>query len=367
MISGDESDMIPYGFYGYHMTETGEIELKALRNTQATDVQALGKNGGSIAANGKTQELIFNGSALDLVIDNNTALHLVSSKACETYEGYKNFAIDEQDVDVLVIYSGRTVQEIYVIDGQLIEKDVYAYYNGTELQISGSKAYIPMYVDGELWYYTWSAELGTIDEMHTLEDGVYQIDLKGAQIVAMTSLMTESWHRTMVASVRADGTAFTVMGTNVNEVNATCADNVEIYDLTEGGARVDGVSKGDTILYCNNAAAQGSVVTHIWILKHYTSAPVVNDAPATAEVVFTKNGNTWRIDFTGLRSNDVVEIVAYKYMDGAYGVYETYSFIQPDGDSNGFTQTYDFDAEMVFKVMVNGEYILTTDTYVFVK
>ncbi|MBQ1250198.1 MAG: hypothetical protein IIY00_01185, partial [Clostridia bacterium] len=279
VIRRDERDMIPYGFYGYTMTDNGEIELKALSETGAQELEVLP---GMVRADGK-QQFIFGDDAHNLVLNRDSLMHLVTEKGVETIEGYQNMEIDEAAVNALVIYGGRTVREVFVVNGSLIEKDIYAYYNGTEFQISGSKTYIPMYVGGELQYYTFANITvgGGIDTMinEELPDGVYKIDLEGNRIVAMDSVLTESWSKTTVTSVSSTGKYFSVEGMNVNEVNVTYADGVEIYDLTDGGTVVDGVAKGDTILYLNNSTDKGEVATHIWIVKHYKSLPIVNDAP----------------------------------------------------------------------------------------
>jgi len=364
VIDCDMSDMIPYGFYGYTMTETGEIVLKALSNTKATDIEIIS---GRIAADGKSQNIDFTGAMVDLVVDSNTTLHLVSSKGSETYVGYKNFRIDADGVDALITYKGRTVQEIYVINGKLLEDDIVAYYNGGESEIRGGKEYIPLYVDGEKRYYRYPGSDIVMDEMgnmQTLADGAYIVELEGEMLTRMTLILSERDRDDIVTTVKSE-----YFNTEA-ESHVTYADGVQIYDLTNGGAPVDAVAKDDRVLYITYGDKGANVATYIWILKHNASATVVAPdwvAPS-AIAVFSKTGdNGWQVDLSGLAPYSDIEIRAYAILNGIHGLHSTYSFTTEYEETFICADVCSFDGTMYFEVIVNGECILTTDTYVFVK
>jgi hypothetical protein len=286
--AADGEDNIEFGFYGYYMTEDGEIVLKALDTTKANELEVLG---GKVEANGK-QQFVFGNDAKNLVLDNESVMNLVTDKDVETLEGYKNIKIDETNVNALVIYKGRTVETVYVVDGNLIDKDLYVYYNGDEFEVRGSKTYIPVYMDGELKYFTFTNDKvgGGINApiSENLPVGVYMINLEGTKIVKMDNVLTKDWSSTKVTKT-ADK-YFTVEGKNVSETDVTYADGVKIYDMTEDGVEIEKVVKGDTIVYFNNEYGKGEVATHIWVVKH-NSKPTPVD-PEAVEVAFTKNGNT---------------------------------------------------------------------------
>jgi len=294
----EETSAIEYGFYGYYMTEDGEIVLKALDTTKAADVQALAKNGGKIVADGKTQEFTFNGSSMDLVLDNDTVLNMVTADDVETYEGYKNIKIDETGVDILVVYNGRTVETIYVIDGNMLDNNIYAYYNGTEFRIIDKKLYLPMYVEGELNYYLYATKnsAGTwvpvvtvtggsfTPDFDKLWEGVYKIELEGNEL-AKLQIVKDEWYRGTVTKSADKYFHFDDINTTTQEANwITYADGCNVYDLTDGGAKVDKVSRGDTVIYIVNSAADGNVATNVWILAHNSGTAVKPDS--NEEVTF---------------------------------------------------------------------------------
>jgi hypothetical protein len=326
------------------MTEDGQITLKDLVETKANDMDVLP---GTVKANGDSQKLTFGGKS-DLVMDNDTVLNMVTAKDVETFEGYKNIKIDEQDVDALVIYSGRTVKEIFVVDGSLYNKNNYVYYTGTEIAERAGKYYITLFVDGEKTTYKYATNVEP-------QVGIYKLEVED-NTATLTAYGYESVHK-------AEVTEETELDFDIKQYGAakntlTYADGVKIYDLTdvEDGvaAQLNAVAEGDEIMYVENAEGKGVVVTHIWVLKHYGKTVENDKNVESADVNFTKNENTWRFDFANLKKDDVVVITAYNYAEGIDGVYATYSFTQAADGTNGFQQTYNVDAQMSFVVTING-------------
>lgn len=348
------------GFYGYYMTEDGEIVLKALNTTKANELEL---KGGKVVANGK-QQFVFGNDAENLVLDNESVMHLVTDKAVETLEGYKNIKIDEANVKALAIYKGRTVETVYVIDGNLIDKDLYVYYNGDEFEVRGSKTYIPVYMDGELKYFTFTNDKvgGGINApiSENLPVGVYTIALENNKIVEMANVLTKDWSGTKVVSTASNGKYFTVEGKNVNEVNVTYADGVKVFDMTEDGVEIKKVVKGDTIVYVRNAADKGEVATHIWVIKHNKK-----DAPVDPDVVEPKMNVTVAADVAtitvegNLAAEDGVKVMLWK--DGKYSNVGNATWVSNTAGVHTYTfqNNMTADYEFAFQLVIGDEVVAT--------
>ena len=354
-ISADANDVVAYGFYGYTMTENGEIVLKALNKTKANETVVYGD---VVKAEGK-QQFVFGNDALNLVLDNESVMNLVTSKEVKSFEGYKNIKIDENDVDALAIYKGRTVETLYVVDGSLVDKDLYVYYNGTEFEKSGSKTYIPVYMDGELKYFTFADITvgGGVNAPITmnLPVGVYKINLEGSKIVKMDNVLTKAWSSTVVKSVASNGKYFTVEGVNVSETNVTYADGVKVYDMTKDGVEIEKVVKGDTIVYFNNSTDKGEVATHIWVVKHNKKADITNDTLVNNDVVLAaKDATSVTLKVTGA-GDAGVQIDAYH----ANGALFAMDMAATWNHVSGTTYTAKVDVanvtDLFFVINVNGE------------
>ena len=358
------TETVAFGFYGYTMTEDGEIVLKALSETKANELEVLP---GAVKAEGK-QQFVFGDDAKNLVLDNESVMHLVTDKAVETLEGYKNIKIDET-VNALVIYKGRTVETVYVIDGNLIDKDLYAYYNGDEFEVRGKKTYIPVYMDGEMQYYTFDTAMIVGGGVNTVVNeelpvGVYTIALENNKIVEMANVLTKDWSGTKVISTASNGKYFTVEGKNVNEVNVTYADGVKVFDMTEDGVEIEKVVKGDTIVYVKNNENKGEVATHIWVVKHNSKVANVEDDAAeyTIEAGISKKGND--VAYIDLLDDGVIAngaeltVKAYGLIEGEYAYAGEAEW---DATANCYYFTANYATKYVFQLVIGDETVLSND------
>ena len=365
VLTSMADEVVPYGFYAYYRTTDGLIELLSLGSEGRQEAQILSEESSaphygtyaSILANvGNTegQSFVF-GSLQGLVIDKDTRLHLVKDGIVETYEGYKNIRIEEKNVDALVVYDGRSVKDIYVVDGRFYHSH-YAYYNGDPIKLTGLDTFaIPMYVNGDLVYYDCTYLLG--DSMPV--KGMYKIYVKDDTLVGFDDV-DHKWadeHSAVVDKVRENSFDVTYLNGDMGSASMlTCADDVEIFDLTQGGAYTDAVRAGDTVIFIENDDAQGKVVTHIWIIGRSggdmpTGKPYFVDASTNEDtVILSVKGE--------LAEGDYVEVL--RADDGwSFGMAEDLGINEMGYHAFSFENPYAVDQTFTFRLIVGGEEVDT--------
>ena len=200
----------------------------------------------------------------------------------------QNIKIDNSDEDALktlVIFSGRTVKEIYVVDGELIESDIYAYFNGASFTTTKG-TWVTMYVKGEPVNYLYDTEKMTNAEVkEELADGIYVIAVEDNELADVELKKAETTAVT-VASVKND------YFTGIKGANHYYADDAKIYDVTNDGAKAS-ISKDDVVVFVKNDI---NLVTYAYIID-----TVDEDATTNDEIVVIPD-LTFTVDVNGAKA-----------------------------------------------------------------
>ena len=326
----DVDEIVP-GFYGYTIDENDCIVLSNL--DAKTEKQVLE---GKVSFK-KEQKGTVSGMS-DMVINSATELVLVSEDDVDTVVGYKNINIDEEKVDALVIFNGRIIEKIYVIDGATVTDDVYAYYNGGTY--NGSKGtYVTLFVDGEAVNY-----LNKTGE--TLDKGAYIIETEGTNLTD-AKLVKDADTVEVVSAVKnlyfqtADGG------------KEYYADDVKVFDVTDDGVEST-VAKKDKVVFVYDKDT--GLVKYVWVIGQ-SSTTVEEDVVvgATDMTVTVDPSNTFAtIEVTGSAAN--VKVTAHVYKDGMYAQVGTVTLDHGVGTFEPVE-----DGNYIFKLWVNDKIAETTE------
>ena len=142
--------------------------------------------------------------------------------------------------------------------------------------------------------------------------------------------------------------------------------------MTDGGGGAEAtIAKNDKVVFVLDRSSKDTgLVTYAYIVGRVDKDATENDKDVVVdtdvEVTVAKAGNTVTFNFTGIEVNkDEIEIVVYNYSNGITGEYETIE-ITPNAATRTYKKTYDFNAQLTFKVMVNGSELLTEGPLSFV-
>ena len=323
---------IAYGFYGYTIDEDDCIVLSNL--DAKTEMEVLE---GKVSF--KKEQTGTVGTETKKVINSATELVLVSEDDVDTVVGYKNINIDEEKVDALVIFNGKVIEKIYVIDGATVTDDVYAYYNGESY--NGSKGtYVTLYVGGEAVNY--QNKTGK-----ALSKGAYIIETEGTNLNS-AELVKDAETVEVVSAVKS------LYFQTVDGDKEYYADDVKVFDVTDGGVESTVAKKDKVVFVYDNKTG---LVKYVWVIGQ-SSTTVEEDVVvgATDLVVTVEPDNTAaKVKVTGSATN--VKVTAHVYKDGMYAQVGTVEL----NDKNEGTFTPVEDGNYIFKLWINDKIAETTE------
>ncbi|MGM9639367.1 MAG: hypothetical protein ACI3XT_07235, partial [Butyricicoccaceae bacterium] len=256
----------------------------------------------------------------------------------DTVVGYKNINIDETEVDALVIFNGKIIEKIYVIDGATVSDDVYAYYNGGTY--NGSKGtYVTLFVDGEAVNY-----LNKTGE--TLTKGAYIIETEGTNLNS-AELVKDADTVEVVSAVKS------LYFQTADGGKEYYADDVKVFDVTDDGVEST-VAKKDKVVFVYDEDT--GLVSYVWIIGQSSTTveedEVVGDTAMTVTVNPANTSATIKV--TGSTAN--VEVTAHVYKDGMYAQVGT---VDLDDGVGTFTPVE--DGNYIFKLWINDKIAETTE------
>ena len=310
------------------MNDNDEIVLKDL------DAKVAAQTLNGTVAFTKAQKGTF-GTNTDLIMNSNSELVLVTKESADTTVGYKNININETGVNALVIYDGRVIESIVVVDGEVISDDIYAYYNGEKYNTTKG-TWVTLYIDGEATSYLYA-------DAANLAKGAYIVDVEGEELVAVKNVGEAE------AVVAAAKTLYFTVGQN----NLYYAEDVKVYDITDGGAEAS-VAKNDKVVYVVDQSSKNTgLITHIYITGEVTTVvnPDAVETVAKVDVVATAGTAT----ITVSDKEAVVKVTAMKKVDGEYVVFDqNATVVMADGVGTYNPTELAGNGNYVLKVTVNG-------------
>lgn len=308
------------GFYRYTEDSNGYITLKLLSTNSK---KAVGRMSTSIATNTSNKNISIGGSAINLYTNSATKLYVIDEDGdVTTVTGYSNFkGYEDENVNVLIFYSGSLVSSIYVFDGSYTSDTTYAWYTGSYYTNSNG-TYYTFYVEGEEVDYELDDSL-TVPSYY----GLYSIKVSSGEITELKSEMT---YASAQKVTRSRTSYFTVSGGTSYYYD----DDVEIYDGNNGGGTAS-VSSGDYVVY----AIEDGLVVCVYIVPD-PSAVEEDNTTSGSELKITdlklnkdsENG-TATVSFSADKSNKTVYIVVESYTT-ANGFTTYYAQSLKTSDSN---------------------------------
>ena len=297
------------GFYRYTEDSNGYITLKLLSTNSK---KAVGRMSTSIATNTSNKNISIDGSAINLYTNSATKLYVIDEDGdVTTVTGYSNFkGYEDENVNVLIFYSGSLVSSIYVFDGSYTSDTTYAWYTGSYYTNSNG-TYYTFYVEGEEVDYELDDSL-TVPSYY----GLYSIKVSSGVITELNSAMTYAGAQKVT---RSRTSYFTVSGGTSYYYD----DDVEIYDGNNGGGTAS-VSSGDYVVY----AIEDGLVVCVYIVPDPSAVEEEDTSSSSLKITdlaLTKNENeTATISFTANKSGKTVYLVVESYASAGYTtLYET--------------------------------------------
>ncbi len=348
-------------FYGYYMNDDEQIVLVDLDNTEAIQVLE-----GKVEFK-KAQKGVF-GTEETKIMNSASELVLVTDESADTTTGYKNINISEDAVNALMLFDGKIIETVYVIDGEAIESDIYAYYNGEHaaLNTAKTKFSVTLYVDGEPVEYTLDTTKSglNIDVDNASAKGIYVIAAEDTDLTAMTKK-----DATTVAVSSASDYYFAKDDSTVLDNRYYYAEDVKVYDIYNLGGEAGEIAKYDevTFIYGTKDGKSTGLVAYAYIIGYNDGeADVENDGDTAVSDEHTMKvevaGNKATITVTGKMGNaDGVAVMMWK--DNKYSNVG-YAQWNAEKSVNGvnvyeFTNGMSSDYEFAFKLMVNDKAVAT--------
>ena len=355
------------GFYGYYMNEDGEITLMELKDTAvgtkaATEAQIL--NGVLSADGGESQKMTLGTTVGTMVkyMNSDTVLNVVTKDNVTTYEGYKKIEIDETDADALVLYSGNVVEEVYIVDGAVVESDIYAYYNGGTYNDTDGDQWVTVFMNGESKDF----EVAT---NKTLTQGIWKIKVDGTKLTDLTVVTAEpTKDNDLFAAARvttAKNLYFTINGT-ANYY----AEDVKVYNVTDGGAEAT-IAKNDYVVFAKNA---DGLVNYAYIIGAYDSditenEDVVVETGIKVTPKKTATAATFAVEGLNTQNPEKVTITVFNYNNGVNAIYDVIE-VTPKTFVDGvwtYTYTTDIEGQLSFNIEVGTALVCQYGPVSFVK
>jgi len=370
----DGNDVIENGFYGYYVDDNDCIVLRNLKANELQVLETTGANDKIISAD-DSQALTF-GTKTDAVLNNSTVLNLVYTNDVETVEGYKNIELNldasEDKVNALVVLnskSGRVVEEMFVVNGNLVNDDIYAYWNG-EFHHDSSGTEIKMYHDGEyFWYDLTNTELDTKAEvaqflLDNTDGSTYNKDTNNAEGIYKIELDGDDLDLAALQLIKKENVStYTVFSKNVSELFYTLegyagkyhyAADVKIWDVTDGGA-VSTINKNDRIV-----VVRDDLVTHIFITGVKNTEGSNDTVNNYNVVVANKTPNAVRLNVTGAVFTDIT-VDAYHTNGNLYATDVITTWSHVEGTTYSGVAVVSDTTDLFFVVNVKGVPVDQTD------
>ena len=329
------------GWYRYTMNDDDQIVLRALKADKA-----VGDTNATVVFN-KEQEGHFkvNGStekAGSYFMNSSTVYHIVDEDNVKTYTGYKNIDIDEAGVNALMLLDGKVITDLYILNSEVENDDIYAYYDGTTYETSKG-TYVTLFVDGEAVNYLVESNLFADGK------GVYTITISGDEVTAAD--------QKAALGSRAKVTAASELYFEVNDEKEYYAEDAKVFDITDDGVEAT-ISRGDYVVFVK----KGAFVTYAYIV----SAPdnTTPDEPQSGNYkASTSEKTTTSVKFTvtGVGETEKIKVVVMNYDNGINAELESQ---EGTAGSTELTYTASVSGQLTFKVyVVNGDKETLVDTF----
>ena len=340
-VGEEGGDLHINGWYRYTMNDDDQIVLRALKadkavgDTNAT-VEFRKDQEGSFKANGETEK------AGRYFMNSSTVYHIVDEDNVKTYTGYKNIDINEAGVNALMLLDGKVITDLYILNSEVENDDIYAYYDGTTYETSKG-TYVTLFVDGEAVNYLVESDLFSDGK------GVYTITVSGDEVTAA--------NQEKALSSRAKVTAASELYFTANDEREYYAEDAKVFDITDDGVEAT-ISRGDYVVFVK----EGAFVTYAYIV----SAPdnTTPDKPETGDHEATATGKTTSditFNVTNVGENDKIKVVAFNYNNGIQAELDSREAAL---DADSLTYTSSVTGQLTFKVyVVTGDKETLVDTF----
>ena len=340
-VGEEGGDLHINGWYRYTMNDDDQIVLRALKadkavgDTNAT-VEFRKDQEGHFKVNGETEK------AGRYFMNSSTVYHIVDEDNVKTYTGYKNIDIDEAGVNALMLLDGKVITDLYILNSEVENDDIYAYYDGTTYETSKG-TYVTLFVDGEAVNYLVESDLFSDGK------GVYTITVSGDEVTAA--------NQEKALSSRAKVTAASELYFTVNDEREYYAEDAKVFDITDDGVEAT-ISRGDYVVFVK----EGAFVTYAYIV----SAPdnTTPDKPETGDHEATATGKTTSditFNVTNVGENDKIKVVAFNYNNGIQAELDSREAAL---DADSLTYTSSVTGQLTFKVyVVTGDKETLVDTF----
>ena len=341
-IKGKDGDIVDLkldGWYRYTMKDSGEIVLKADLKDKAT-----GYMKASFTANG-TQKLAVtytgaaNASKTDnYILNSKTVLHVVSEDSNKTYTGYKNIKKAVENGKILVVADGSLVSDIYVLDTDVTEDAIYAFYNGTTYNTTKG-TWVTLFVDGEAQNYL----LG--DGVSAPVEGVYTIKVSDNELTEITAVTGAALtNRAKVTSAKEDYF-------QIGDGKHYYAEDVKVYDITDDG-KAGTIARNDYVVFVQAQSGDNKdLVTYAYIV----AAPASNEDPDT---VVSSNGYTLSSD------GKVVTITAPEGVTNVTYTVKAQILVDAENGGKEYVDAGSKESNGTYTVAETGTYALTITAHV---
>lgn len=312
------------GFYRYSLNDDGEILLKALKTTGEDGMvnAVLKTNKQAVEAEN------FAKLTTSFVLNSKTVLTTVKDETVKTYTGYKNINLDIEATDkasVLVIYSGKVITEIYVVDYDNTSEATYVYYNGDTFKNSGD-VWVTVYQDGVKKDYEFNTALAAITVDTTeASKGIWEIKVSGDEIVEAKLATTNAASFPALANAQLV-TKTTEYGFETTGHTGTdgyvFADDVEIWDMT-----LSGDNKGTAGVVVTDQkitfVVKDNFVKVVYITNDGSSSVGNDNKPTSNNITLSVDGGKLNISVTGFATDAATPSVtvacfAYDQVSGEY-------------------------------------------------
>ena len=348
------------GWYRYTMTDNGEIVLKSLKTGK--DAVAVGGTTVKFEADGKQKLKSLDGlgnyNVDSFILNSKTELHVVDEDSNKTFTGYKNInktvtGTENEGGNVLFVFDGKLLTDIYVLDTKVSEDDIYAYYTGTTFETTDG-TWVTMYVDGEAVNYK-------VDSRVTVSDkGIYMIKVEDNTLVSGTHNVVVESKVEATNKVTSAQEAYFQTGTKAdNNVDKHYYDeDVKVFDMTDDG-KPGTIARGDYVVYYTDPTSK--FVTYAYIVSAPSKTVDPDDVKNDKYSIDVQQGKA----IIKGEANAEITLVVEIYGKTDYNKYETVDkTIASDG-----TVTYNPADEGQYKITVkdaNGK-VLCSESELFLK
>ncbi len=342
-------------FYGYYMNDDDEIVLLALDAKEAKAAY-----NANVTYQKKTSGN-FDGDTT-FVLNSKTELVNVDDEdgKISTVTGYKNININETGKNALVVFNKKLVSKIYVLNGEVVKDDIYAFFNGGTYQTSKG-TWVTMFVDGEAVNYLYSdAKMTKAQVVAEMPEGAYRIELKDNELIGHTGLKYNGGNANLKANKELV-TATKDLYFQTGDMYHYYADDVKVFDITDDGVE-SSVEKNDYVVYeiFKDRNADSNVVSYVWIVGHNDKVVNPDEVKTDKDLWELLTPTTVKLNLEGYKK---VTLKAYRLVDGEYSAYAIGD--QFDEATGVFTYKGAEKANVYFEVYEDGVLSARTETISF--